>query len=82
MCSGAGADYINEAKALGADVLITADCKNSNYINAYEKDIALLSVTHFESEKCFIKLMKGILQREVPQIEITQSEACDFEYYV
>ncbi len=81
-CSGAGSGYINEAKKLGADILITSDCKNSDFIKAYENNTALLCITHFESEKCFIKLMKAILRREAPQLEITESEESDFELYI
>lgn len=50
VCSGAGADYLSEAKENGADVLLTGDGSHHDFLDANEMGIALICAGHFETE--------------------------------
>ncbi|NLW71230.1 MAG: Nif3-like dinuclear metal center hexameric protein [Eubacteriaceae bacterium] len=76
---GAGDDYINKAKMMGADVYITADVKNSGFMKAAELEMPLMVLSHFETEKCFIKIMKDLITKECPSLMVLESAAGDFE---
>ncbi len=57
VCSGAGADYLKEAKAVGADVLLTGDGSHHDFLDANEMGIALLCAGHFETENPAVDLL-------------------------
>lgn len=57
VCSGAGADYLAEAKENGADVLLTGDGSHHDFLDANEMGIALVSAGHFETENPAIDLL-------------------------
>ncbi len=81
-CSGAGADYLSKAKGMGADVMITADCKWSDYLYAVEHDLIIISPTHFQSEHSFIQLMGNILSKEANELIVIESKAQDIEVII
>lgn len=62
--SGAGADFLYEAKKMGADCLVTSEVKHHIGIDALENDIAIIDAGHFETEnvamKTFIDLLKDL----------------------
>ena len=69
ICAGAGAEFIGDV--CGADVYITSDVK---YHAALEvKDMALLDIGHFESEKFFSEKIVEILKDEPVEV-ITADE--------
>lgn len=53
LCSGAGAGFIEDAVAAGADVYITGDVSYHEIINAVDSGMSVLVVGHDESEKFF-----------------------------
>lgn len=81
-CSGAGSDYIGRAKELGAQVYLTSDVSNSKFMYARDIEMPLVTMTHFESEKSFIRIMSDILRREIPDILVTESSQGDLERYI
>lgn len=81
-CGGAGAGYLKRAGELGADVLITADASNGKFLEAENIGLPLITMTHFESEKCFVKIMRDILLKETEGVEVSESRAGDRESYV
>ncbi len=81
-CSGSGSDYIKRAKELGADVYITSDVSNGKFITSQEINLPIITLTHFESEKCFIKIMRDILLKECPNLTIIESTQGDMERYI
>ncbi len=81
-CSGAGADFIGTAAEKGADVLITADCKNSAFLEADDVGLLLISPTHFESEHDFIDISAALLARELPGVSLTAAAAGDIETFI
>lgn len=58
-CAGSGADFINEADAVGADAIVTGDVK---YHTALESNVIIIDIGHFESEYPVLKTLKKILQ--------------------
>ncbi|MBQ6947114.1 MAG: Nif3-like dinuclear metal center hexameric protein [Clostridia bacterium] len=61
--SGSGASCMEDAKAAGADTLITGDCKYSAFMNAAEMDLNLIDLGHFETEQIILPVMAGLLTR-------------------
>ena len=57
VCSGAGADYLAEAKENGADVLLTGDGSHHDFLDANEMGIALVCGGHFETENKAVDLL-------------------------
>lgn len=58
-CAGSGADFINEAKRNGADVIVTGDVK---YHTALESDVIIIDIGHFESEIPVLVTVKNLLK--------------------
>lgn len=66
LCAGAGADFIGDIK--NVDVYITSDIK---YHAALEvKNMVLLDIGHFESEKFFSQKVKELLEEKLQNEEI------------
>ncbi|MDR1326957.1 MAG: Nif3-like dinuclear metal center hexameric protein [Heliobacteriaceae bacterium] len=64
-CSGSGSDFIEEAAANGADAFVTGDVK---FHTALESEIVLFDIGHFESEVPVLKVLAGLLPREIEVI--------------
>jgi len=57
-CAGSGADFLNDAQKLNADVFVTGDIK---FHTAFESEIILIDVGHFESERPVLNTLKELL---------------------
>ena len=57
-CAGSGAEFIQDAKNLGADCLVTADLK---FHTALDSDIVVFDLGHFESEILIREVFKKII---------------------
>ena len=62
LCSGSGADFIDDAIEAGADVYITGDVSYHSIIHAVNHGISLVVVEHDESEKFFEDEMEAFLR--------------------
>ena len=62
-CSGAGAEFIREAKAAGCDLYLTGDVKYHAAQEARELDIAILDCGHFGTEQIFCENIASILDK-------------------
>lgn len=60
--NGGGADYIYEAKKLGADCFVSGDMKYHQARFAYENDLALVEVPHYQAEIIFCGYVKQLLE--------------------
>lgn len=74
-CAGSGADFIQEAKSLGADCLVTADLK---FHTALDSDIVVFDLGHFESEILIREVFKNIIGNDVEVV--FANEVCPFIY--
>ena len=64
VCNGGGADFVYSAKEKGADLYISGDIKYHHARFAYENDIALIEVPHYNAEIIFCEYMKELLEKE------------------
>lgn len=73
-CSGSGGEFLADAAAAGADVLITGDCKHSVWAEAQNRDLTLFDCGHFETEVPVIPLLSEIIGDSAPDMELLVSE--------
>lgn len=64
LCSGAGADFIDDAIKLGCNAFITGEAKYHEFLEAEEKGISLFAVGHFESEIPVVKKLTDRLNEQ------------------
>lgn len=75
MCTGAGAEFMDQAAAAGCDLFITGDVKYHTAHHAKELGLALLDMGHFGSEQIFTENMAEILRNDADYtIEVLESE--------
>ncbi|MDO6492803.1 MULTISPECIES: Nif3-like dinuclear metal center hexameric protein [unclassified Cellulophaga] len=71
---GSGSFAINAAKAVNADVFITADLKYHQFYEA-ENKILLADIGHFETEQFTKNLLVEILTKKIPNFAVSLSES-------
>ena len=70
VCSGAGADFFEDAVNDNFDALITADVKHHVFIEAINKGVSLFDCGHYASEAVIIKPLKSLLSEHFDETEI------------
>ena len=87
ICSGSGADFINNANSQGADLYITGDVKFHEAQLAEELDLNLIDAGHFETEVIFKELVFDYLKNKFKEntldVEIYKSKVSTnpWQYY-
>lgn len=76
-CAGSGADFLGEAKKIGADVIVTGDVK---YHTALDSDVIIVDIGHFESEYPVLKTLENLLKPLKIEI-VTADEKSPFINY-
>mgnify|MGYP002868892996 CR=1 FL=1 len=61
-CAGSGSEFINDAKELGADCLVTGDLK---FHTALDSGIVVYDIGHFESEILILPVFAKIIGNDV-----------------
>lgn len=75
ICNGGGADFVYDAHAKGADLYISGDFKYHHARHAYENNMALLEITHYDAEILFIDEIAECLKKEFgDRLEVLKSE--------
>ena len=69
---GSGSFAINSAKALGADVYVTADLKYHDFFTA-ENKLLLIDIGHYESEQYTKNLLVAYLTKKIPNFAVVLS---------
>jgi len=64
VCNGGGADLIYSAKKMGADCFISGDFKYHHARFAYENNISLIEVNHYDAEIIFTEYLRTILNEQ------------------
>ncbi len=64
VCNGGGADFLYTANEAGCDLYVSGDFKYHHARFAYENDIALVEVPHYDAEIMFCEYAKNILEKE------------------
>ena len=73
LCGGAGADFIPDAIAAGAQLYITSDCKHNHFLD-HRDSIFLVDIGHFESEECTKQIFYQIISEKFPNFAVYKSE--------
>jgi dinuclear metal center YbgI/SA1388 family protein len=73
VCGGAGSFLLPQAKAAGADVLITADFKYHEFFDA-DGQIMIADIGHYESEQYTSEIFLEALQQKFPNFAVLLAE--------
>lgn len=76
-CSGSGADLLEDAEKIGADVFVTGDVK---YHTALESNAIILDVGHFESEYPVLNTVKELLNQLNLEVRIADEKSPFINY--
>lgn len=81
LCGGAGAEFIENAIAAGADAYVSGDFKYHDFFKG-EKRISLVDIGHFESEQYTLEIFYDILSKKLPNfaIQITSVNSNPINY--
>lgn len=75
LLGGAGSDFMAEAKALGADLYVTADLKYHDGQAGVEMGLALMDAGHFATEVFVMEPFLQKLAAAMPEVTFTLSES-------
>lgn len=64
--SGAGGDYFAEAKALGADCLVTGEAGHHDFLDAEALGLPVIAATHAATERIIVPVLAARLQTALP----------------
>lgn len=74
--NGGGAEYVYAANEQGADCFVSGDIKYHQARFAFENDIALVEVPHYNAEIMFCRMMKEMLAQQFgDQLTIFETKA-------
>ncbi|MCM1182096.1 MAG: Nif3-like dinuclear metal center hexameric protein [Roseburia sp.] len=71
---GSGGDYIKDALAAGAEVMITGDVGHHEGIDAVAQGLTVIDAGHYGIEKLFIPYMEEFFKRELPEVHVCKAE--------
>lgn len=81
LCGGAGAEFIPQAIASGAQAYITSDIKYHDFLD-YGNDIMLIDIGHFEAESVTKQIFYNTIKEKFPTFAVykSETEANPFRY--
>jgi dinuclear metal center YbgI/SA1388 family protein len=78
VCGGAGADFVAQAVAAGADAYVTSDVKYHRFFDVLDNDgeprMAFIDAGHYETESMAIDLLRRRLDEHFHTVEWRSSE--------
>lgn len=80
LINGSGMSYWRKVKSLGADLFITGDIGYHDALDAKEAGINVFDIGHFESENCFVELLRKDIKGMGIEV-ITFNDGPVFEIY-
>lgn len=63
-CGGSGADFIDDAICLGADIYVTGDIKYHQAQTALKNNLSIIDAGHYYTEHHFIDILSDILKQK------------------
>lgn len=66
---GSGGELFKEAKAAGADALVTGEAKYNHFIDAAASGIVLVEAGHYDTERAFTAAMMKHLQKAFNEVQ-------------
>ena len=76
-CTGAGADFVPDARDIGVDLFITGDLKYHEAMTCSELGVNVLDIGHFDSELIFAENMANILRKALQKRKINDVEVIE-----
>ena len=73
LCGGAGAEFIGNAIAAGADLYMCGDLKYHDF-TTHAHSIVLADIGHYESEQCTKEIFYDIIQKNFPNFATYYAE--------
>lgn len=73
LCGGAGAEFIGNAIAAGADLYMCGDLKYHDF-TTHADSIVLADIGHYESEQCTKEIFYDIIQKNFPNFATYYAE--------
>ncbi|MBQ8540853.1 MAG: Nif3-like dinuclear metal center hexameric protein [Clostridia bacterium] len=73
LCTGSGKSLVHEA-VQKADVYITGDMGHHDILSVVENGCAYIEISHYDSEKIAMELLKCKLSEKFPQLEVFMSQ--------
>ena len=64
VCSGSGSDYLELAKELNCDALLTGDASHHAFLDANEMNVLLVAAGHFETEMIAIEPLMNKIKNQ------------------
>ena len=74
LCTGAGIEFMGDAKMSGCDVYITSDIKYHDSQKALEEGISLIDATHYGSENIIVPVIAKYIRENIKDIEVVESK--------
>lgn len=74
VCGGSGGGDVGLAAEAGCDVLVTADVKYHQFLEAKRLGIDLIDADHFCTENVVVPVLKGWLETAFPDVEVRISQ--------
>lgn len=72
LCGGAGAFLLDRAASMGADAYLTSDTKYNCFLDC-ARDIFLVDIGHYESEKCAKEIFYHVITKKFPNFAVYKS---------
>ncbi len=72
VCSGSGADFLNDAVKNGADALVTADIKHHFFLEASRLGISLYDAGHFNTEDTVVSVLCRDISGAFPELPVSE----------
>jgi dinuclear metal center YbgI/SA1388 family protein len=74
-CAGSGGDFIPDALAAGAHVLLTGEVRHHDALRADAAGLSLIATRHSTSERCALPALEHRLAALLPGVAVVRSEA-------
>lgn len=75
LCGGTGGNFVETAKKLGCDTLVTADVKYHQFLEAKELNLNIIDADHFCTENVVVPVLSEMLKEGFPNIEVVISKS-------
>lgn len=73
---GSGGDFLEQAKAAGAQAFVTGEIKHDRILAAAELGLTLVEAGHFATENVVMEPLRQELSRRMPGAVITLAQSC------
>lgn len=80
VCGGAGADFMGDALAAGADAFLTGEVKHHEWFAARESGLCLMAGGHHATEHIAMPLLAEQVRAAFPEIPVTLFDSCPTQW--